>query len=228
MVTKRNSLSLAALVGIGLALGASSQAQVIVQTFTIPLTPTPFTSSFTYNNFDTSLGELFGVTITLNTSIVATVEVVNKTAVTQNFTNATATVPLELTGPGPVDITATAVAGPFSGSVLGAPPAVTFFPAPPANASTSVTLPSSEFSLYEIPPSAATVTLTVTAGAGSYTGTANGGTLLFGGFASASGTITITYQYAPAGSIPEPGTTTFFAAGILGSLGLVLRRRKKA
>jgi len=68
--------------------------------------------------------------------------------------------------------------------------------------------------------------LNAAASSGSYSGVANPG-IFFGGSATAGATITITYLYQPAGTIPEPGATTFLAAGVLGSLGMVLRRRRK-
>ncbi len=70
--------------------------------------------------------------------------------------------------------------------------------------------------------------LTVLSANGSFSGTGPAdGSIGFGGSATASAVITITYVYQAAGTIPEPGATTFLAAGVLGSLGMVLRRRRK-
>jgi hypothetical protein len=223
MITKRMSLTLATLVGIGLAIGQGAGAQVIVQTFTVPLQPVPINTNFTLNLFDTTLGTLDSVTVALSTSITATVDVFNSGG-TQSFTNATATVPITLTAPDAITATATAVAGPISGTVTGP---FTTFPGITANANNTQNVPNVDFSFYEgVGPLTAPVNVSSTFGTFSGTGPPNG-TMGFGGQASASASITVTYLYQPAGTIPEPGATTFLAAGVLGSLGMVIRRRRK-
>jgi hypothetical protein len=224
MITRRISLSLAALVGVGLALGTSAGAQVIVQTFTIPTAPVPINDTFTFNTFQGSLGILGNVTLTLSTSITAEVDIFNSSGVNQAFTGATATIPVTLSAPGPTVVNATAIAGPLSGT---AAPGSNDFTGLVSNASTTVNVPMIDWGLYEDPPASATATLTATSTTGTYSGSGAPGVLFFGGNATVGGTITLTYFYQPAGTIPEPGTTTFLAAGVLGSLGMVIRRRKK-
>jgi uncharacterized protein (TIGR03382 family) len=68
--------------------------------------------------------------------------------------------------------------------------------------------------------------INVASTSGTYSGTA-GPNIFFGGSATAGAVITLTYLYQPAGTIPEPGATTFLAAGVLGSLGMVVRRRRR-
>ena len=224
MITRSISLTLAVLAGIGLAIGRGADAQVIVQPFTIPSQSVPFTNNFTFNLFDTSLGTLNSVSIALATSITAEVDVVNFTPNPQPFTNATASIPVTLTAPDAITETATGVAGPINGTatVLNG---ITPFSGLQTTASQSTNVPLADFGFYEgIGPM--TGTLIASATAGNYSGSANPG-VFFGGSAVASGTITITYLYQPAGTIPEPGATTFLAAGVLGSLGMVFRRRKK-
>jgi len=212
MITKRVSLTLAALVGIGLAIGQGAGAQVITQSFSFPsamwpINTTPFTDTFTFNTFNTSLGVLGQVTVSLNTSITAEVDIFNNSSSVQPFTNATASIPVTLTGPDGVVLSATGVAGPISGTVN---PGFNAFPGLTTNANVSQTLPFGDFPGYEDPPSTATGTLTFTAASGSYAGSASS-QVFFGGSATASGTITITYLYQPTGTIPEPGATTFLA-----------------
>jgi len=222
MITRRVSLSLAALVGIGLAVGRGAGAQVITQSFTIPSQAVPFSNNFTFNLFDSTLGVLGQVTVSLSTSITAEVDVFNSLAVNQSFTNATASIPVTLTAPDAVVLTATGVAGPVSGTAI---PGFNAFPGLTANASSSQNLPMADWGFYEgIGPM--TGNLTASAASGTYSGNANPG-VFFGGSAVAGGTITIVYLYQPAGTIPEPGATTFLAAGVLGSLGMVIRRRRK-
>jgi len=224
MVTKRISLTLAALVGIGLAIGQGAGAQVIVQTFTVPNnTSVPFSQNFTFNLFDSTVGVLDQVTLALSTSITAEVDVFNSLASPQAFTNATASIPVTVTAPDSVTETATGVAGPVNGT---AAPGFNAFPGLPASANTSQNILMADWGFYEgVGPM--TGVLNAASTSGTYSGNANPG-VFFGGSAVAGATITITYFYQPAGSIPEPGATTFLAAGVLGSLGMVLRRRRKS
>jgi hypothetical protein len=222
MITKRVSLTLAAIVGLGLAIGPGARAQVIVQTFTIN-SGTPISDTFTFNLFNTALGALDSVTIALNSTVTATVDVFNSSSIPQPFTNAQASIPITLNAPDGITDTVTAVAGPINGI---APPGISSYSALPVPANFSQTLPLGDFPAYEFPPGTSTGTFTVTSTAGNYSGSANS-SVFFGGSATDVGTITITYLYAPAGTVPEPGATTFFAAGVLGTLGMVIRRRKK-
>jgi len=224
MITKRVSLTLAALVGMGLVIGQGAGAQVITQNFPIPTTSTPFTDTYTFNLFNTNLGVLGEVMVTLNTSITAEVDIFNSSATTQAFSNATASIPVNLTAPDGVSLNATGVAGPISGTVPPGP-GVTAFKGLTTNADVSQTLPFGDFASYE-GVGTNTGTVVFTANSGSYAGTSSSA-LFFGGSATAGGLITITYLYQPTGTIPEPGATTFLAAGVLGSLGMVIRRRRK-
>jgi hypothetical protein len=224
MVTKRISLTLAAVIGIGLAIGQGVGAQVIVQTFTVPTgTAVPFSQNFTFNLFNSTLGQLDQVTLALSTNITAEVDVFNSLAVSQTFTNANASIPITVTGPGPVTETATGVAGPVSGT---AAPGFNAFPGLPASATTSQNVPMALWIPNYEGVGLLTGTLNASAASGTYSGNANPG-VFFGGSAVAGATITLTYLYQPAGTIPEPGATTFLAAGVLGSLGMVIRRRRR-
>jgi len=225
MVTRRIGLTFAALAGIGLAVCQGASAQVIVQSFTIPaLTPASTWNPFTFN---TSLGTLDEVLLSVTTTINANVIVFNQTANPLGFTDGTATIPENVTAPGVPTITDNVVAGPLSG--IANPLALTTFSAPPATNTDNVSVPVGQFSFYENPPTGLTLTIGASAGSGSFSGTETGGSgdLFFGGNATGSGSITLTYLYQPAGTIPEPGATTFLAAGVLGSLGMVIRRRRK-
>jgi len=223
MITKRVSLTLAALAGLWLTVGQGARAQVIVQNFTIPLSSTPISDTFTFNLFNNALGALDSVTIALNSTVTAEVDIFNATAANQPYSNGTASIPITLNAPDGVTDTVTAVAGPVSGI---APPGETEIKGLTTPANFSQTLPLGDFPAYEYPPGTSTGTVTITSTAGNYSGSAGAG-VFFGGSAQVQGILTITYLYAPAGTVPEPGATTFFAAGVLGTLGMVLRRRKK-
>jgi hypothetical protein len=222
MLTKRTSLSLAALVGVGLAVGSGASAQIITQTFNVPTTAVPFSDTFTFNKFNTNLGVLGLVQLNLVGTITAEVDVFNTTANPLAFTNATATIPITLTAPDTV-ISSNAVAGPINGT---ANPGFNAFPGIPASVNQTATISSIFYPDYE-GPGLGTGTLTSAASTGTFSGSSLPG-LDFGGSATVAETITLTYEYQSAGTIPEPGTVTFFAAGVLGSLGMVIRRRKRA
>jgi uncharacterized protein (TIGR03382 family) len=228
MVTRRISLTLAALAGIGLAIAQGAGAQVIVQTFTVPNgTVVPWNSglgfNFTFNLFDSTKGVLDEVNIALSTNITAEVDVFNSSAVNQAFTNATANIPVTLTAPDAIVLNADGIAGPVSGT---ASPGFNAFSGLPATASSSTNVAMADWIPFYEGVGTNTGNLNALASTGTYSGTANP-SVFFGGSAVAGATITITYVYQPAGSIPEPGATTFLAAGVLGSLGMVVRRRRR-
>ncbi len=225
MITKRISLTLATLVGIGLAIGQGAGAQSIVQTFTVPTgTVVPFSQNFTFNLFNSNLGLLDQVTLALSTTITAEVDVFNSTAVNQTINNATASIPVTLTAPDSITDVATGIAGPLPPEI--ANPGFNAYGGNTATANTTQNVPMADWIPFYEGIGPGTGTLTAAAAAGTYSGQANPG-VFFGGSATAGATITLTYLYQPAGTIPEPGATTFLAAGVLGSLGMVLRRRRK-
>jgi hypothetical protein len=223
MITRRISLTLAAVVGIGLAIGRGADAQLIVQTFTVPAgTGVPINENFTFNLFNSQLGSLGFVELQLAATITAEVDVFNNNASPQPYSNATATIPITLTAPAGFTETATGVAGPESGT---AAPGETKIPGIAANANSDNNIPMLDWGSYE-GNGLLTGNINASSTPGTYSGTA-GNNVFFGGSATAGATITLTYFYIPTGFVPEPGTTTFLAAGVLGSLGMVLRRRKK-
>lgn len=223
MITKRISLTLAAIVGAGLALGTGAGAQVIVQTFTIPTgTTVPFSQILTFNKFDSTLGPLTSITLSLNASILANVDIFNGNSSSNGYSNTSATVAESVTGPGASVAAFTVTAGPFSGT---AAPGLTVLPNKFASHSATLNVSAVNFGLYS-GIGGGTGTLTAGALKPTITGTASGSNIqnvFFGGTATVGQVITLTYTYQ---NIPEPGTTTFLAAGVLGSLGMVIRRRK--
>jgi len=229
MINRRVSLSLAAILGVGLALGSPAKAQTIVQTFTIPpgtSTSTPI-PPFVFNLFPASDGALFLVTLNLNANITAEVDVFNTDSSAHNFDNATASIPITASALN-LSVGTTAVAGPVSGTAAAS--SETAFPGITTNANTSSSVNTiGALALWYTPPGTATGLMSAASGNGTYQGTELGGSgdLLFGGKAKYGETLTLTYFYAAAGTIPEPGAATFLAAGVLGSLGIMLRRRRK-
>jgi hypothetical protein len=223
MISRRISLTLAAIAGIGLAIGRGADAQVIVQTFTVPANSSlPINDNFTFNLFNSQLGSLGFIELQLSASITAEVDVINISNSPQTYSNATASVPITLTAPAGFTETATSVAGPESGT---AAPGETELTGLPASASSNNNIPQIDWGSY-VGVGTLTGNINASSTSGTYQGT-GGNSVFFGGNATAGATITLTYFYIPTGFVPEPGTTTFLAAGVLGSLGMVLRRRKK-
>jgi hypothetical protein len=229
MINRRVSLTMAAIFGVGLAFGATAKAQTIVQTFTIPNGTSTSTviPPFVFNLFPAADGALFLVTLNLQAQITAEVDVVNIDNVNHTFNNATASIPVSASALN-LTVGTTAVAGPVAGTALAS--SITPFPGLTTNANTSSSVNTPvALALWYTPPGTATGLMSATGGNGTYTGTQTDGSgkLFFGGQAVYGETLTLTYFYAAAGTIPEPGAATFLAAGVLGSLGIMLRRRRK-
>jgi hypothetical protein len=206
-----------------LALSAASHAQVIVQTFTVPQQAVSFNQNITFNKFDTSLGVLNSVTLSLNTSVTAEIDVFNLSGKAQTFSNATASVPVKITGPDGTNFTVTSVAGPISGSVSSLVGITPFIGN--ATATGNTTVAPANFGNYS-GWGGGNLTVTFAGLGGTYSGKAPS-YVFFGGSANAGGTLTLTYNYTKIQPIPEPGAATFLAAGVLGSVGMVIRRRRK-
>ncbi len=207
-----------------MALSAAAHAQVIVQSFTVPSQAVSFSQSVSFNKFDTTLGILNSVTLSLSSSVTAEIDVFNFSGKTQSFSNATASVPVKITGPDGSNFTVTAVAGPISGNVP-APLGITPFVGQTASNTGNSSIAPANFGSYS-GFGGGTLNMTFQGLNGTYAGTAPSG-VGFGGSASAGGTLTITYNYTKIQPIPEPGSATFLAAGVLGSVGMGLRRRRK-
>jgi hypothetical protein len=165
---------------------------------------------------------LTGITFTVNTSITAEVDVENLTGTPQPFTNASASVPVTATGPDGTTASTTATASVASGI---AAPGFNSYPGLTDSTSGSASVLSSNWSAY-IGTSSFGADFTFAAGDGNYGGSAGTG-VLFGGSASAGGSITVTYFYTV---IPEPSSITLAGLGLVGLVGVVgvHRRRSRA
>jgi hypothetical protein len=200
---------------------SSAFAGTISYTHTTADASAPFTDSFSLQKFDTTLGTLDSIIITLSYSTTGEVDVFNSTSQARLFTAGTSTVPLTLSGPAALTIATNAVAGPISGS---AAPGFNSFTGITGSGSPSVNVASSDFSFFE--GSGVTfASFSLVGGNGSFSGTAIPG-VFFSGSAVAGGNTTITYNYSTPSTTPEPATMTLFGSALLG-IGFFARKRSK-
>jgi hypothetical protein len=167
---------------------------------------------------------------------------------THHFTGATSSVPLTVTGPGSLSVTATAVAGAI-GSATSTPTTESRngIPIVPAwgdpvpkllGQNTYQGLPGSGSSSSSPGNLAAysgagyvLLSFNAAAGGGTYGGTEVGGSghLFFGGNAAAGGDVKITYTYhQEQQAIPEPETLFLVGSALIGVSVMFQRKRRKA
>lgn len=209
--------------------GGPAQATVITTpAYNVPAdTTVPFSKDFTLPGaYDPSIGYvpadgvLTQVTLSLTTTATAEIKVINTDVQSWGFSDATATIPVILTGPSSLQVTDTLTAGPISGTALPAP-ADNVFPGLPASGSTSGDDPNLGF--YAVDTE---VNFNAASGTAGYSGQspAPSFTVFFGGGAVAGGDFSATYTYI----VPEPSTLALLAVGAAGMLGCLWRRRKLA
>jgi hypothetical protein len=176
------------------------------------------------SDFDPALGILTGVTITLASNDYIESEVINVhvPSSSENYSGATATLPVTVTALDGLTTTANGVAGPFSGSVSGPLGTIATAGTISKIVNTSANVAPGDLVLYE--GAAQTFAVNVLVSDGIYSGFSSGDSVAFFGSGNSYGTVGVTYDYLP---IPEPGT---LAAGLgaLGYCGLRITRRFRA
>jgi hypothetical protein len=216
------AVSSLAVAGVFAGVGAASAATFTQEfSFTIPSQTTPFSQAFTLPGFNTSLGTLTGINLMDTVTTIANVNIVNTSSVNQPFTNATASVPLTLTGPGlGSGLVTTATATIPSGIVTPFPPANNF-PGITNTTTGSADIPQSEWAAYT---SGSPVSFTASGSLGTYAGVGSS-SLFFGGSAEAGSVVKITYTYdvPDPTATPEPGA--LLGLGLIGGLGLLAKRK---
>ena len=175
--------------------------------------------------FDTSLGTLNSVVISIATNESATVQISNFYQPQQDFafTNAVATVGLLVTGPALYFSLLSTSATQASGTAFQT--SVTSFPGLTGSAfSTPVTEPSANFGTFE-GAGLATMNFTALVTGATFGGSSSapGGALFFGGSASLGVDVTVAYDYTPF-SAPEPAGIALIGTAIA-ALGIARRRR---
>jgi hypothetical protein len=210
----------------GLWMAGPASAAFITYSAHIAPQSVPFSTSFTVQKFDSQLGTLSGVQLTLSTDVTARIDVWSNLAAPAAFSNAFASFPITVTAQSPDATTvSTAAAATLASGVA--------LPSMPGNfinqyagltgtaTATTAVLPAA-WSFY-VGLGGGSASFTATAGNGSYGGTSPFG-LFFSGSGLAGGDFSVRYDFAPPAAVPLPGNLGLLAGG-LALVGLYTGRR---
>lgn len=224
----KRTLLLTAL-AIATVIGSSSGTQAASVTYqsTTFTGVTPYTQNLSVTKFDTSLGTLTGISITVSSQASAAIGVINTGGNDAAFTNASASsqVTVSTTVGTTTSVDVTASTGNVSG--IAAANATTNISGPLGALVTSgaAIISAADFGNYEGSGSG-TVDLKVDAGIGTYTGSGVSG-LFFGGSTTVASYVSVTYEYTPAAAVPEPTSSAMFGIGVVLAVGLGWGRRRR-
>jgi hypothetical protein len=215
-MTIKSLVGAAAAAAMGLASTPHAHAAVLTQTEAFGSVVAMPDDHFFLEPFDTSLGTLTGVTITLTLTGTISLEPENlRTSFTYNHASAEANA--TLFGPDFIEMEAFLTTPTVTGTFApGDPPVLASASGPVTN---TLDVPSSDFSSFE---TLASVTIVVDGSAFWAAQTDPLATLSAVG--DVLGSLTLVYTYAPA-PVPEPSTALLVTAG-LGALGFLSLRRQ--
>ena len=208
-----------------MALCASvANAAFVEHSMVLASNPTPFSTTFSVPLFNSSLGTLNGVTLSLVSNIVGRIDVFNSLGTSKGFTNAFAAIPVTVTSntPDATSVTAVATALLASGPATPGFP-ISSFPGISVTASNSVNVLPLNFAAY-IGMGGGSALFTASSTGGTYGGTSVPG-LFFGGSAVADGLFTVRYDYDAVSTVPVPAAALLFGSGLV-ALGAVWRRKR--
>ena len=221
----RNSLFVTALTcATGLILwtgSASAQTETFVTSSF--LGSAAHTTDFVLPSFNASLGTLDSVDVILRVNLCPIITVTNSTDAPISFTNATIDVPVDVTGPGALDLTLDLNASVKSGVQK---PGTRDYGLPRQSTDTSTQVTTSDLDLWENQPGNK-VSVDLTPLAAEFGGNASASGLSFGGRNSEWGRVTVVYTYTGLAA-PEPRGGYLTAIVGLAMLVGVLRRRTAA
>jgi PEP-CTERM motif len=217
-MTIKSLVGAAAVAAMGLASTPQAHAAVLTQTEAFGSVVAMPDDHFFLQPFDTSLGTLTGVTITLTLTGTISLEPSNL-GTFFTYKNASAAASAQLFGPDLIGtqtlLTTPTVAGTFA---PGDPPVLASDSGP---VSSTVDVPSSDFSSFE---TLASVTISV--GGAAYWAAQTNPLATLSAVGDVPGSLTLVYTYAPVGApVPEPSTALLVTAG-LGALGFLSLRRQ--
>jgi hypothetical protein len=185
-------------------------------------TAVPWTDTINVPFFNSSLGTLTGVEILLTDTTSVAIQVTNNNSAPVNFTGATASIPLTVTGPG---LGSGGLSQTITANLSGtANPGLNNF----TPSSQTVVVPDDIITtnLSQFETGSPSVTYVATAGLGTYSG-AGTTNLDFGGTANVTGSFEVIYDYTSVPGVPEPATWAFMMLGV-GAIGAAMRGRRKA
>jgi len=162
--------------------------------------------------FNSDLGTLTGVSLTLTSTVGGSVSVINFTSSAQAFSNAFAQMTVDVTGPDGTAVSISPSAVVASGVAAAGP--FVFSDFTPVSGTGSSTAAAANLSLYEAAGGGQLQLAIDSSGVGTYGGSGVPGTVGFSGNANAYGDLKVAYSYI---AIPEPSTY----AVILGCAALV-------
>jgi PEP-CTERM motif-containing protein len=217
-MTIKSLVGVAAAAAIGLASTPQAHAAVLTQTETFSSVVAMPDDHFFLQPFDTSLGTLTGVAITV--TLTGTISLESSTLRTSfTYNNASAAAVAQMNGPDLLEmqtlLTTPTVSGAFA---PGDPPVLASASGPVSN---TLDVPSSDFSSFE---TLASVTISLDGFAWWAAQTDPLADLSAVG--DVPGSLTLVYTYSPVGApVPEPSTALLVTAG-LGALGFLSLRRQ--
>lgn len=210
------------LLAAGLMLtGVAAQAAFVESRATFAANATPFSIDFAVPLFDSRLGTLNNILLSLTTSIVGEIGIYNPGPVAKPFVNAFATIPVTVTSKAPdaSALTAHATATVAAGQ---AAPGISTFSGIASSGSSSTSVLPADFASY-IGPGSGSALFSAVSGAGTFGGT-TGSNLFFGGAATANGVFTVRYDYDPVAPVPLPAAAWLLGSGLVW-FGAMRRRR---
>jgi hypothetical protein len=209
----------------GLALLGSAHAGTITQTNTVPVQTTDFTKTFTFNQFDPSLGTLDSVELSLATTGDFGGNVTNKAAGAESF-KVTEASDVTFTGPDATSVVSSLAAS-QNYTNLAAGATANFGPFNPGDGPVAIFVPTANFGTYT---GTGTLSPGLTVSTESSQTVAGGGGNITSALSTkvgANATLIYTYHTPSTNPTPEPGAWASMSIGVLGLMALGLKARRK-